>query len=61
MPPGVLNVLVGRGSEVGHAARPSTQVRAISFTGSVAVGRQVRDEATALGKRSSSSSAATTR
>ena len=51
LPPGVLNIVVGRGSEVGTPLVAHPQVRAISFTGSVAVGTQVRDEATALGKR----------
>jgi acyl-CoA reductase-like NAD-dependent aldehyde dehydrogenase len=51
LPAGVLNVVVGRGSEVGTPLVRHPQVRAISFTGSVAVGTQVRDEATALGKR----------
>jgi len=51
LPDGVLNVVIGRGSEVGTPLVVHPQVRAISFTGSVAVGRRVRDEATALGKR----------
>jgi acyl-CoA reductase-like NAD-dependent aldehyde dehydrogenase len=51
LPPGVLNVVVGRGSEVGTPLVRHPQVQAISFTGSVAIGHQVRDEATALGKR----------
>jgi alpha-ketoglutaric semialdehyde dehydrogenase len=51
IPAGVLNVVIGRGSEVGTPLVRHPDVRAISFTGSVAVGRQVRDEATALGKR----------
>jgi alpha-ketoglutaric semialdehyde dehydrogenase len=48
---GVLNVVIGRGSEVGTPLVVHPKVRAISFTGSVAVGHQVRDQATALGKR----------
>jgi alpha-ketoglutaric semialdehyde dehydrogenase len=51
LPPGVLNVVIGRGSQVGTPLVRHPDVRAISFTGSVEVGRQVRDEATALGKR----------
>jgi acyl-CoA reductase-like NAD-dependent aldehyde dehydrogenase len=51
IPAGVLNVVIGRGSEVGTPLVRHPHVRAISFTGSVAVGHQVRDEATALGKR----------
>jgi aldehyde dehydrogenase (NAD+) len=48
---GAFNVVVGRGSMVGTPLVEHRLVRAISFTGSVAVGRQVRDEATQLGKR----------
>jgi alpha-ketoglutaric semialdehyde dehydrogenase len=51
IPQGVLNVIIGRGSEVGTPLVSHPKVRAISFTGSVAVGHQVRAEATALGKR----------
>lgn len=51
LPPGVLNVLTGSGSKVGAALVSDPAVRAISFTGSVAVGRRVRDEATARGCR----------
>jgi alpha-ketoglutaric semialdehyde dehydrogenase len=51
LPPGVLNVLTGRGSTVGAALVRDPRVRAISFTGSVATGHGVRDEATRLGKR----------
>ncbi len=51
LPAGVLNVLTGRGSVVGAALVRDPRVRAISFTGSVATGSSVRDEATKLGKR----------
>jgi aldehyde dehydrogenase (NAD+) len=51
LPPGVLNVLTGRGSTVGAALVHDPRVRAVSFTGSVATGHQVRDEATRAGKR----------
>src|SRR6476659_6379520 len=51
LPSGVLNVLTGRGSTVGAALVRDPRVRAISFTGSVATGNAVRDEATGLGKR----------
>jgi aldehyde dehydrogenase (NAD+) len=47
----VLNVLTGRGATVGAALVRDPRVRAISFTGSVATGSSVRDEATKLGKR----------
>ena len=44
---GVLNVLTGAGSKVGAELVRNPDVRAISFTGSVPVGRSVREEATA--------------
>jgi alpha-ketoglutaric semialdehyde dehydrogenase len=51
IPPGVFNIVIGRGSEVGTPLVNHPEVKAISFTGSVPVGRGVRDEATKLGKR----------
>lgn len=51
LPDGVLNVLIGRGSEVGEPLVDDPRVPAISFTGSVPVGHGVRDRAAALGKR----------
>jgi aldehyde dehydrogenase (NAD+) len=51
LPAGVLNVVTGRGSTVGAALVRDPRVRAISFTGSVATGHGVRDEATRAGKR----------
>jgi aldehyde dehydrogenase (NAD+) len=51
LPAGVLNVLTGRGATVGAALVRDPRVRAISFTGSVATGTSVRDDATKLGKR----------
>ena len=51
LPAGVLNVLTGSGSTVGAELVTSPDVRAISFTGSVAVGHAVRDQATARGCR----------
>jgi aldehyde dehydrogenase (NAD+) len=47
LPPGVLNVLTGAGSRVGAELVSNAGVRAISFTGSVPVGKAVRDTATA--------------
>ncbi|MHB1244123.1 MAG: aldehyde dehydrogenase family protein [Gaiellaceae bacterium] len=47
LPPGVLNVLTGSGAEAGAELVRNPGVRAISFTGSVPVGRGIRDEATA--------------
>jgi aldehyde dehydrogenase (NAD+) len=46
LPAGVLNVLTGAGSKVGAELVASHDVRAISFTGSVPVGHNVRNEAT---------------
>jgi alpha-ketoglutaric semialdehyde dehydrogenase len=51
IPPGVLNVVIGRGSDVGTPLVGHPEVRAISFTGSVPVGEQVRAEAAKQGKR----------
>jgi acyl-CoA reductase-like NAD-dependent aldehyde dehydrogenase len=51
LPDGVLNVVIGRGSEVGEPLIADPRVRAISFTGSVAVGHGVRERAARLGKR----------
>ena len=51
LPAGVLNVVIGRGSTIGTPLVRHPDVRAISFTGSVAVGEQIREEATRLGKR----------
>jgi acyl-CoA reductase-like NAD-dependent aldehyde dehydrogenase len=47
LPPGVLNVLTGAGSKAGAEVVRSPRVGAISFTGSVPVGKSVRAEATA--------------
>jgi acyl-CoA reductase-like NAD-dependent aldehyde dehydrogenase len=41
LPPGVLQVVVGPGGEVGDALVNHTSVRAVSFTGSTAVGSEV--------------------
>ena len=51
LPAGVLNIVIGRGSEVGTPLVTHPDVKAVSFTGSVPVGRSVREEATRLGKR----------
>src|SRR5581483_4706411 len=51
LPPGVLNVLTGRGGMIGAALVGSPEIRAISFTGSVSTGHGVRDAATSAGKR----------
>jgi aldehyde dehydrogenase (NAD+) len=47
LPAGVLNVLTGAGSTVGAEVVSNPSVRALSFTGSVEVGRSVRETATA--------------
>src|SRR3990172_4304360 len=41
LPPGVFNLVMGRGSIVGEAIITSSHVAGISFTGSVATGRAV--------------------
>jgi aldehyde dehydrogenase (NAD+) len=51
LPAGVLNVLTGSGSKAGAELVRNPGVRAISFTGSVPVGRAVRDEAIARDAR----------
>src|SRR5436305_4259265 len=51
LPEGVLNVVIGRGSDVGEPLVTDPRVRAISFTGSVPVGQGVREHAMRLGKR----------
>ena len=51
IPPGVFNVVIGRGADTGTPLITNPSIRAISFTGSVPVGHHVRDEATPLGKR----------
>ena len=40
-PPGVFNLVMGRGSEVGQAMLEHKDIAAISFTGSVATGRRI--------------------
>jgi len=41
VPPGVFNLVMGRGSVVGEALSTSPEVDAVSFTGSVATGKRV--------------------
>jgi aldehyde dehydrogenase (NAD+) len=45
VPPGVFNCVTGAGSAIGHALVTDPRVRAISFTGSTAVGRQIQQQA----------------
>jgi len=47
LPKGVLNLVMGRGSVVGAAMLDDARVNAVSFTGSVATGRQVAAACTA--------------
>jgi alpha-ketoglutaric semialdehyde dehydrogenase len=51
LPEGVLNVVIGRGGDVGEPLVTHDRVRAISFTGSVPVGHGVREHAMRAGKR----------
>jgi aldehyde dehydrogenase (NAD+) len=44
LPPGVLNVVVGAGREVGNELATNPAVAALSFTGSHAVGQQVHEQ-----------------
>jgi acyl-CoA reductase-like NAD-dependent aldehyde dehydrogenase len=50
-PPGVINMVVGFGSAVGEALVNAPQVKAISFTGSNAVGMAINAKAASLGKK----------
>ena len=45
VPPGVVNLVMGGGDEVGNAMTTSAVVRVVSFTGSTAVGRIVAERA----------------
>lgn len=51
LPPGVFNVVVGRGPDAGQPLVTHPEVRALSFTGSVPVGEHIRNDAVPLGKR----------
>jgi len=51
LPPGVLNVLPGRGSEVGNALVEHPEVAKITFTGSTEVGKDIMRGAAATVKR----------
>lgn len=50
LPPGVVNVVMGRGAEVGAALTGDARPRIVSFTGSTAVGREVGQKAAAAFK-----------
>jgi len=45
LPAGVLNIITGKGSEIGNALVESEDVRMISFTGSVEVGKAIASRA----------------
>ncbi|TDR80049.1 aldehyde dehydrogenase family protein [Paludibacterium purpuratum] len=51
VPAGVFNMVMGSGRQVGQALVAHAQVDAVSFTGSTAVGRQIRDSAGRRGAR----------
>ncbi|PFG45105.1 aldehyde dehydrogenase (NAD+) [Georgenia soli] len=51
LPEGVLNVVYGGGRTVGSAIVSDERVRAVSFTGSTAVGQQIKRELDARGAR----------
>lgn len=40
-PPGVINILCGKGNEAGQAIATSTGIRKVAFTGSTLVGREI--------------------
>ncbi len=46
LPPGVLNLVMGRGRDIGDVLTGSPEVAAVSFTGSVATGERVLSAAT---------------
>ena len=48
-PPGVINLVLGRGNEVGESLIRHPQVRGLSFTGSVGVGQHIAELAVARG------------
>ncbi len=51
IPDGVVNLVLGSGSEVGDVLVTDERVKAISFTGSTAVGLSINAKAAQLGKR----------
>ena len=51
LPPGVFNMVMGPGSKVGNAIVQSPKVRAVSFTGSVEVGRGLASVLVARGAK----------
>lgn len=51
LPPGVLNLVIGKGSAVGNVLVTSPAVDAVTFTGSTYVGRALQQRATQSGKK----------
>lgn len=51
LPDGVLNLVLGRGADVGETLTTHRGVDAISFTGSNKVGREIQAKAVSLGKK----------
>lgn len=51
LPPGVLNLVMGRGSVVGQVMLESPTITAMSFTGSTATGARVAEASARLGRR----------
>src|SRR5947207_3421202 len=51
LPKGVLNLVIGSGSEVGDTLATHDEIDAITFTGSNAVGRALQEKAIARGKK----------
>ena len=51
LPPGTLNLVTGQGAAIGDALVEHALVRAITFTGSTAVGRAIERKATAHGAK----------
>jgi len=51
LPDGVLNLVLGRGRDIGDVLTGSQELAAVTFTGSETTGRRVRDRANAIGIR----------
>jgi alpha-ketoglutaric semialdehyde dehydrogenase len=51
LPEGVLNLVLGRGRDVGDVLTGHPEVEAVSFTGSTGIGRHIQTRAAAAGKR----------
>jgi aldehyde dehydrogenase (NAD+) len=51
LPKGVLNLVMGKGSVVGQTMLDSTDIDAVTFTGSVGTGRRVAESSVRFGRR----------